>query len=123
MKRYKSTVLIVFAMLLAIGPGTAGAYPEKPITLVVARIRCGSDTVCRVVAASFKKYNLLPQPIVVENKVGGSPTVWPWPTLPAKKRPRTTSSAYDNPLRPSRRLQQNSPVNYKDFTPIRQPLV
>lgn len=118
MKRYKSTVLIVFAMLLAIGPGTAwGAYPEKPITLVVGSgPGAGSDTVCRVVAASFKKYNLLPQPLVVENKVGGSHGVAMAYVAGKKKDPYylmlTTTLFVLTPL------QTKLPVNYKDFTPI-----
>lgn len=118
MKLYKSTVLIVFALLLAIGPGTArGAYPEKPITLVVGSgPGAGSDTVCRVVAAAFKKHNLLPQPIVVENKVGGSHGVAMAYVAGKKKDPYylllTTSLFILTPL------QTKLPVSYKDFTPI-----
>jgi putative tricarboxylic transport membrane protein len=118
MNRYKSTVLIVLMLLLAIGPGTAsGAFPEKPITLVVGSgPGAGSDTVCRVVAASFKKYNLLPQPIVVENKVGGSHGVAMAYVAGKKKDPYylmlTTTLFILTPL------QTKLPVNYKDFTPI-----
>lgn len=118
MKRYKSTVLIVFALLLVVGPGVAwGAYPDKPITLVVGSgPGAGSDTVCRVVAAAFKKNNLLPQPIVVENKVGGSHGVAMAYVAGKKKDPYTlmlTTSLFI--LTP---LQTKLPVNYKDFTPI-----
>jgi putative tricarboxylic transport membrane protein len=96
MNRYKSTVLIVLMLLLAIGPGTAsGAFPEKPITLVVGSgPGAGSDTVCRVVAASFKMAY-----------VAGK-----------KKDPYylmlTTTLFILTPL------QTKLPVNYKDFTPI-----
>jgi len=118
MKRYKSTVLIVLALLLVIGPGAAwGAYPEKPITLVVGSgPGAGSDTVCRVVAEGFKKHNLLPQPIVVENKVGGSHGVAMAYVAGKKKDPYylllTTSLFILTPL------QTKLPVSYKDFTPI-----
>jgi putative tricarboxylic transport membrane protein len=118
MKRYKSTFLIVFALLLAFGPGTAsGAYPEKPITLVVGSgPGAGSDTVCRVVAESFKKHNLLPQPIVVENKVGGSHGVAMAYVAGKKQDPYylmlTTTLFVLTPL------QKKIPVTYKDFTPI-----
>ncbi len=118
MKRYKSTVLIVLALLLVIGPGTAwGAFPEKPITLVVGSgPGSGSDTVCRVISASFKKYNLLPQPIVVENKTGGGHGVAMAYVGGKKKDPYylmlTTTLFLLTPL------QTKLPVTYKDFTPI-----
>jgi putative tricarboxylic transport membrane protein len=118
MRLCKSTILILVALLIAIGPGIAcGAYPEKPITLVVGSgPGAGSDTVCRVVAEAFKKHSILSQPIVVENKVGGSHGVAMAYVAGKKKDPYnlllTTSLFILTPL------QTKLPVSYRDFTPI-----
>jgi putative tricarboxylic transport membrane protein len=68
------------------------------------------------VAAAFKKNNLLPQPIVVENKVGGSHGVAMAYVAGKKKDPYnlllTTSLFILTPL------QGKIPITYKEFTPI-----
>ena len=114
----KTVVLTGIALFIATIPGAAWAvFPEKPITLVVGSgPGAGSDTVCRVVAEAFKKNNLLPQSIVVENKVGGSHGVAMAYVAGKKKDPYylmlTTSLFLLTPL------QAQLPVSYKDFTPI-----
>ena len=71
----------LFALLLvvpfvAVGAGNAlgaGSYPEKPITLIVhSSAGGGSDIFARTLASAIEKEKLLPKPIVVENKPGGS---------------------------------------------------
>ena len=63
-------------VVVALGAGNAlgaGEYPEKPINLIVhAGAGGGSDIFSRTLAAAVDKDKLLPQPIVVENKPGGS---------------------------------------------------
>lgn len=72
----KLGVLALVVLILSLGLGTAyGAtnFPTKPITLVVhAAAGGGSDIFARTLSAAFDKERLLPQPIVVENKPGGS---------------------------------------------------
>ncbi len=116
----KSSGLIVIALVLSLGIGTAdGAskFPEKPITLVVGSgPGSGVDILGRVIAATFEKHKLLPQPIVVENKTGGSHAVAMAYVGGKKKDPyylmAVTTLLLLTPL------QGNSPINYKDFTPI-----
>ena len=73
---WRLSVLCLAIFLVAIGAGSvigAGPYPEKPITLVVAySAGGGSDILARTVAAGVDKEKLLPKPLVVENKPGGS---------------------------------------------------
>ncbi len=57
-------------------PTLATKFPEKPITLVVhAAPGGGSDIFARTLAAVFEKEKILPQPVVVENRAGGSGAV------------------------------------------------
>src|SRR5512134_781037 len=68
--------VIASALALSFGaPGTAvgAGFPEQPIQLVVqSSAGGGSDLFARTLAALVEKEKLLPQPIVVENKPGGS---------------------------------------------------
>jgi putative tricarboxylic transport membrane protein len=66
--------LIVLAISVGLsGIGHAAKFPEKPIQLVVhAGAGGGSDIFARTLAAANDKEKYLPQPIVVENKPGGS---------------------------------------------------
>ena len=51
----------------------AGKFPEKPVTIIVhAGAGGGSDIFSRTLAAGNDKDKFLPQPVVVENKPGGS---------------------------------------------------
>ncbi len=71
----RSSVLFLVVLFVAIGAGSAfgAAFPEKPITVVVAySAGGGSDIFARTMAAAIEKDRLLPKPVVVENKPGGS---------------------------------------------------
>jgi len=58
---------------LASGIAPAQPYPVKPIEIVVhTSAGSGGDVVSRTVAEIARRENLLPQPFVVVNKVGGS---------------------------------------------------
>ena len=117
---YKSSVLIAFALVLSLGIGTAfGAakFPEKAITLVVhAGPGGGSDIFARVLAAANDKHKLLPQPIVVENRPGGSGAVAFAYVAGKKGDPyfllTTVASFLSTPL------LGLSPITYRNFTPI-----
>ncbi|MBI2163441.1 MAG: tripartite tricarboxylate transporter substrate binding protein, partial [candidate division NC10 bacterium] len=73
---WRLSIAILIAVGMTVGmEGVSGAaqFPEKPITLVVhASAGGGSDIFARTLAAAFEKEKILPQPIVVENKPGGS---------------------------------------------------
>ena len=75
MKKSLLAVLIV-AVSFAFGIGPvfgAEKYPEKPITIIVhASAGGGSDMFARTIALGIEQNKLLPQPIVVEPKPGGS---------------------------------------------------
>lgn len=68
----------IFALLIGSLVSTGGpalaAYPERPITLLVGFAPGGSlDLSARALAASVEK--ILGQPVVIENKTGGTGTV------------------------------------------------
>ncbi len=117
---YKSSMLIMLALLLSLGIGAAyGApkFPEKPITLVVhAGAGGGSDIFARTMAAGNDKDKLLPQPIVVENKPGGSGAIAFAYVAGKKKDPYFLVTAVTSFL--TTPLQGLTPITYKDFTPI-----
>ncbi len=116
----KSTGLVVVILMFSLGMGTvygASKFPEKPITLVVhAAPGSGIDILGRFIGSVFEKHKLLPQPIVVENKTGGSGAVAMAYVAGKKKDPYyimgVTTLFILTPL------QGKSPVNYKDFTSI-----
>ncbi len=61
------------AMLLPIVASAADWQPNRPVEFVVAAgAGGGSDIFARTVQSIIVKYNLMPQPIVVLNKGGGS---------------------------------------------------
>ncbi len=72
------TVLFLTAFFAAMGPGSGqaaqSAWPERPVTVFVGFAPGGSmDLSARALAASAEK--LLGQPVVVENKPGGTGAV------------------------------------------------
>lgn len=65
--------IIMFVLVIGITPAMAG-YPERPITLLVGFAPGGSmDLSARALARSAEK--ILGQPIIIENKAGGTGTV------------------------------------------------
>ena len=116
----KSSISVVLAQLFILGIGAAyGAsrFPEKPIALVVHASAGGNaDTFSRVIAAGIAKHKLLPQPIVVENKTGGSGAVAMAYVAGKKKDPYYLMAV--TPVFIATPLQGLSPITYKDFTPI-----
>ncbi|MFH1743333.1 MAG: tripartite tricarboxylate transporter substrate binding protein, partial [bacterium] len=116
----KSGILIVFALVLFLGNGPAyGAsnFPEKPITLAITSgVGSGIDATGRFVAAIIGKHQLLPQPIVVETKTGGSGMVGMSYVAGKKKDPYYLIGF--TPIHILTPLRGQSPINYKNFTPI-----
>ncbi len=116
----KLSVLLLVVLFVALGAGNAlgaGKYPEKPITLIVhAGAGGGSDIFSRTLAASVEKDKLLPQPIVVENKPGGSGGIAFAYVAGKKKDPYYILTAVTSFL--TTPLMGITPVGLKDFTPI-----
>lgn len=114
------SVLIMFVLLLSFGIGAtygASKFPEKPITLVVpAGVGGGSDIFARMLETSNSKDKLLPQPIVVENKPGGSGAIANAYVAGKKEDPYYLLIAPPSLL--TTPLTVQSQINYKDFTPI-----
>jgi len=114
------SVLLLVVLLGTLGAGcTAGGtkFPEKPITLVVhASAGGGSDIFARILAAGFEKDKLLSQPIVVENKAGGSGAIAFAYVAGKKGDPYFLLTAVTSFL--TTPMQGLTPVTYKDFTPI-----
>ncbi len=116
----KLSVLFIVAFCFAFGAGNAlgaGKYPEKPITLIVhAGAGGGSDIFARTMASAIEKDKLLPQPIVVENKTGGSGGIAFAYVAGKKKDPYFLLTAVTSFL--TTPLMGITPVGLKDFTPI-----
>jgi len=115
-----SSIAALVALCVAFGAGDvlgAGSYPEKPITLIVqSSAGGGSDIFARTLASAFQKENLLPQPIVVENKPGGSGGIAYAYVAGKKKDPYYILTATPSFL--TTPLLGKTPVSLKDFTPI-----
>jgi putative tricarboxylic transport membrane protein len=117
---YKLSVWFPVLLFVAIGSGSAfgaSSYPEKPITMVVAySAGGGSDIFARTMASAVEKGKLLPKPLVIENKPGGSGAIGYGYVAGKKKDPyflvTVTPSFLTTPL------INNTPFNMKDFTPI-----
>lgn len=116
----KFSILMFVVLFVAIGTGSAlgaGKYPEKPITLIVhAGAGGGSDIFSRTLAASVDKDKLLPQPIIVENKPGGSGAIAFAYVAGKKKDPYYILTAVTSFM--TTPLMGLTPVGLKDFTPI-----
>lgn len=68
------TVALICNLVINYGQATAAAYPDRPVTLLVGFAPGGSmDLSARALARSAEK--ILGQPIVIENKTGGTGTV------------------------------------------------
>lgn len=92
-------------------------YPTKPIELVVPMSAGGgSDVFARQLAKILQDEKIIPQPITVVNKPGGSGAIG-WTYVAEKKGDpyvisTTSSSFYTVPI------TGGSPVTYKNFTPL-----
>jgi len=116
----KLSVLFLVALFVAIGAGNAfgaGKYPEKPVTIVIhASAGGGSDIFARTMTAAIEKEKLFPQPMIVENKPGGSGAIAFAYTAGKKKDPYYMVTAVTSFL--TTPLMGKSPVGLKDFTPV-----
>ncbi|MFB3816391.1 MAG: Bug family tripartite tricarboxylate transporter substrate binding protein [Candidatus Methylomirabilales bacterium] len=117
MRMRLAVVVALLAVLgLSVGPAQA-AFPEKPITLVVhAGAGGGSDIFARTLAAANDKEKYLPQPIVVENKPGGSGAVSFAYVAGKKGDPYFLLTAVTSFL--TTPILRKSSITYKDFTPV-----
>jgi len=120
-KLLKASLLMMLAVVLSFGIGAAyGAsrFPEKPVTIIVhSGPGSGSDMLARLIGATNEKYKFLPQPIVIENKPGGNAAVAMAYVAGKKKDPYYLLTTVCGPFIATP-LAGNSPVNYKDFTPM-----
>jgi putative tricarboxylic transport membrane protein len=109
------TVLLLSAALA--GTSLAAKFPEKPITLIVhSAAGGGSDIFARTLAAAFEKEKILPQPIVVENKPGGSGAIAFAYVGGKKGDPHFLLTAVTSFL--TTPILRKSQITPKDFTPI-----
>ena len=113
-------VWVLVAACLTLGVGNvygAAKFPEKPITMIVhSGAGGGSDIFARTLSAAFDKEKLLPQPIVVENKPGGSGAI-AFAYVGAKKGdPYFLLTAVTSFL--TTPILRKSQITPKDFTPI-----
>lgn len=121
MKNVSKLSLLLFVVLsVAFGAGTAmgaGKYPEKPINLIIhAGAGGGSDIFARTMASAVDKDKLLPQPLIVENKPGGSGGIAFAYVAGKKKDPYYLVTAVTSFL--TTPLMGLTPVGLKDFTPV-----
>ena len=119
-RRNVVTMLVLAVFIGAITLGTAlaaGKFPEKPITIIVhAAAGGGSDMFARMIAQGVEKNKLLPQPIVVEVKAGGSGGIAFAYVAGKKKDPYYMVTA--TPTFLTTPIMGLTPVGLKDFTPV-----
>jgi putative tricarboxylic transport membrane protein len=102
--------------LVAADAGAAG-FPEKPVELIVqSSAGGGSDLFARTLAAIVEKEKLLAQPIVVENRPGGSGMVAFSYVAGKRRNPYFLLTAGPGLLAVP--IVRKASVTYKDFTPI-----
>jgi putative tricarboxylic transport membrane protein len=119
MRTFGRCGLALAVVVLLINSAHAGAanFPTKPITLVVhAGAGGGSDIFSRTLSAAVDKEKILPQPIVVENKPGGSGAIAFAYVAGKKGDPYFLLTAVTSFL--TTPILRNSQITYKDFTPI-----
>lgn len=119
-RRRKSSLVLLAVLVLSValaGTSAAGTFPEKPITLVVhAGAGGGSDIFSRTMSAANDKEKYLPQPIVVENKPGGSGAISFAYVAGKKGDPYFMLTAVTSFL--TTPILRKSQIGYKDFTPL-----
>ncbi len=120
--RFLSVVLLVVLLASMLsgcaGGGSAGNFPTKPVNLIVhAGAGGGSDIMARSLASTIEKGKFLPQPIVVENKAGGSGAIAMAYVAEKKADPyyllTAVTSFLTTPI-----MSPETGVDYKNFTPI-----
>ena len=112
-----SSVFILMASfaILSAGIATADTFPSKPVTLIVhASAGGGSDIFSRTLASAFEKDKLMAQPIVVENKPGGSGAIAFGYVAGKKGDPYFLLTAVTSFM--TTPISGKSPVGLKDFT-------
>ncbi len=103
--------------LVPAGGVVAAAFPEKPIQLIVhAAAGGGSDIFARTLAAANDKEKLFPQPIVVENKPGGSGAIAFSYVAGKKNDPYFLLTAVTSFI--TTPMMRKAPYGLKDFTAI-----
>jgi putative tricarboxylic transport membrane protein len=116
----KSSLVVLAILVLSValaGMSPAATFPEKPITLVVhAGAGGGSDIFSRTISAANDKEKYLPQPIVVENKPGGSGAISFAYVAGKKGDPYFMLTAVTSFL--TTPILRKSQIGYKDFTPL-----
>jgi putative tricarboxylic transport membrane protein len=114
------SVWLLVVLFITTGVGNAlaaSSFPDKPVTLVVhAGAGGGSDIFARTLASSMEKDKLLPKPLVVENKPGGSGGIAFAYVAGKKKDPYFMLTAVTSFM--TTPLMGKAPVGLKDFTPI-----
>ncbi|MCE5283117.1 MAG: tripartite tricarboxylate transporter substrate binding protein [Deltaproteobacteria bacterium] len=118
LRRLSFLLLIVLSVAFGTGQALgASKFPEKPVTIIVhAGAGGGSDIFARTLAAAYEKEKLLPKPVVVENKPGGSGGIAFAYVAGKKKDPYYMVTAVTSFL--TTPLMGLTPVSLKDFTPI-----
>jgi putative tricarboxylic transport membrane protein len=114
----KWSVFVFLCIVLAAGTVLGqGKFPEKPVTLIVhASAGGGSDIFARTLASAVEKDKLLPQPMVVENKPGGSGGIAFAYVAGKKKDPYYLVTAVTAFM--TTPLMGLTPVGPKDFAPV-----
>ena len=108
---------VLVPALLVFGTVRAAGFPDQPIQLVVqSSAGGGSDLFARTLAALVEKDKLLPQPIVVENKAGGSGMVAFSYVAGKRRNPYFLLTA--GPGLIAVPIARKATVTYRDFTPI-----
>jgi putative tricarboxylic transport membrane protein len=115
----RGLLFVVAALALGLWAGAVGAaaFPEKPVTLIVqSSAGGGSDIFARTLAAVIERERILPQPIVVENKPGGSGAIAYAYVAGKRKDPHFLLTCTPSFLTVP--IIRKSQVTHKDFTPI-----
>ena len=108
-------ILVASFAILSAGIAVADTFPSKPVTLIVhAGAGGGSDIFSRTLASAFDKDKLMSQPIVVENKPGGSGAIAFGYVASKKGDPYFLLTAVTSFM--TTPLSGKSPVGLKDFT-------
>ncbi len=119
MKRiWKEFVFVLLISTFTVGLAFGqGSFPVKPVSIIVhAGAGGGSDIFARTLASGFEKDKLLPQPVVVENRPGGSGAIAFAYVARQKRDPYFMVTAVTSFL--TTPLIGLTPVGLKDFTPI-----